>query len=347
MGSEPPVLLGYMSDRVPEDDRTPAEALSKFGGEPVWVDEKKPEDFPFTCCSCGAELAFVCQVATPYCSTKRCLYIFGCHEQPSCSKSPHNWKVVRGVLDPTASVRADESNSENAAAECTGKQQEETPTDPTDWLQAAFGSRTSGGGDKKCAGTSNQNGEEESRRPLAPSASQSCSAPSSRARELMPPYFVHVEDEPPDNSLDDATGRRARKLQLEYEQRVAHSSHACRSGILESEAYEESPDKVFLKLQKRLSRSPTQVIRYSFGGKPLFISPLSEEELLEIGVCPHCHSDRVFEMQLLPMAADEISQRSATKTPFEWGVVAVFTCKEDCIPTANYALEHVVVQEIL
>ncbi|KAL8444949.1 hypothetical protein Emag_005269 [Eimeria magna] len=119
---------------------------------------------------------------------------------------------------------------------------------------------------------------------------------------------------------------------------------------VDQEAYEESPDKVFLKLQKRLSRSPTQVVRYSFGGKPLFISPLSEEEALSVGHCPFCRSERVFEMQLVPMAADEISKRrggSTTDSHVDWGVVAVFTCKEDCIPQSNYAFEHVIVQEIL
>lgn len=35
MGNEPPVLIGFMGDRVPDDDQTHAEALSKFGGMPV------------------------------------------------------------------------------------------------------------------------------------------------------------------------------------------------------------------------------------------------------------------------------------------------------------------------
>lgn len=73
--------------------------------------------------------------------------------------------------------------------------------------------------------------------------------------------------------------------------------------------------QIFLKLQKRLSRSPTQVIRYSFGGKPLFISAVTQEEQNRLGPCPHCHGDRVFEMQLVPAAADEILRRYVSVIP--------------------------------
>ncbi|KAL8448329.1 hypothetical protein Emed_003859 [Eimeria media] len=325
MASETSVLLGYLGETVPSDDQTCAEELSKFGGQPAHA-EGSP----------GAAAA----------------------------------------------------NTEGEA-ECADTTQKEDAGDSSDWLEAAFGARTAEEGDS---------GAVERRKKRQPAATSSISADGggravSADDELMPPCFLHVEAEPPDNSRDDATGtcdavRMCHKLTeqwlaaawrfspvglqhppqmpprflLQVSVPVSFSLNtssgvalgvwcACSTGSSgDQEAYEESPDKVFLKLQKRLSRSPTQVVRYSFGGKPLFISPLSEEEARSVGHCPLCRSERVFEMQLVPMAADEISKRrggSTADSPIDWGVVAVFTCKEDCIPPSNYTFEHVIVQEIL
>ncbi|XP_026192638.1 programmed cell death protein 2 [Cyclospora cayetanensis] len=345
MGNEPPVLIGLFSNRVPDDDKTGAEALSKFGGRPVWIDGKAPDGYPFACAICGADLDFVCQVATPYCANKRCLYLFGCHKQASCGKTAEGWRILRGVAVPSASG-ATASASAPVGVQCPSireAQQLSRAADPSDWLAAAFGAPTVDA--HSCDVASQRSTSSQGPKPRvstpAPALAAECSETCGDSDGLLPPFFVHVDEEPPDNSQLDATGLRARELQLQYEQR---------SGNMEAEAYEESPDKVFLKLQKRLGRSPLQVIRYSFGGKPLFISPLSEGKEAAGGPCPQCGADRVFEMQLVPAAADEILKRrhpTCASVPVEWGIVAVFTCKEDCIPSSTYTREHAVVQEIL
>ncbi|CDJ49825.1 programmed cell death protein, putative [Eimeria brunetti] len=366
MSSETPVLIGLVGDRVPDGDNTAAEALSKFGGRPVWIDGKVPDGFPFTCSLCGAELDFVCQIATPYCANKRCLYLFGCHKQTACGKRAEGWKVVRGVVEPPAGTQDEMKTHEDSLDEQLHDQGAFDPPDPSDWLQAAFGYRASASScsDNRCQ----QKEKQICAREAASSNTEECTEAPRTASELMPAFFVRIEQEPPDNSQFDATGEictqqhrfcpfgpevvgtlprnlglggvRARQLQLEYEQR---------NSVAEAEAYEESPDKVFLKLQKRLSRSPKQAIRYSFEGKPLFISPLPKGDGALIPPCPHCCSDRVFEMQLVPAAADEIEKRrhSGGAAAVEWGVVAAFTCRKDCIPTASYTVEHVIVQEVL
>ncbi|CDJ27167.1 programmed cell death protein, putative [Eimeria mitis] len=336
MSGEAPVFIGFLGDLVPDGDKTAAEALSKFGGQPVWIDGNVPESFPFICSHCGAELDFVCQIATPYCANKRCLYLFGCHKQTTCGKTADGWMVVRGVVEAPASAKVEKKLRDNLPEHRSQGNDALSSPDSSDWLQAAFGYTAS-------ASSCSDNGCRQSGKTCEPEAASSqkpgCTETPQTANELMPAFFVRIEDEPPDNSQFDATGVRARQLQLEYEQR---------NSIAEGEEYEESPDKVFLKLQKRLSRSPKQAIRYSFGGKPLFISP-PKGKAASVPPCPHCGSDRVFEMQLVPAAAEEIEKRrhSAGAAPVEWGVVAVFTCRKDCIPSSIYTVEHVVAQEIL
>ncbi|KAL8275029.1 hypothetical protein Esti_001085 [Eimeria stiedai] len=309
MASEAVVLLGYLGGSVPSDDQTCAEALSKFGGEAVWINGKKPEGYPFICSTCGVQLGFVCQLATPYCSNKRCLYLFGCHGRPECSKSARNWRAVRGVFEAQAegSPQVAAANTEEKAG-CADAIQEEEAADSSDWLEAAFGSRAGG------EGASRADERREKRQPAAPSpGGPACAGRAVSGDELMPPFFLQVEAEPPDNSWDDATELRQSTVYLPFPQPVWGSClFPFLSRIMRTSCIKRSvgcAPQVFLKLQKRLSRSPTQVVRYNFGGKPLFLSPLSEEEALSIGQCPLCCNERVFEMQLVPMAADEISRR--------------------------------------
>ncbi|CDI75732.1 programmed cell death protein, putative [Eimeria praecox] len=315
----------------------------------VWIDGQVPDGFPFICSICGADLDFVCQIATPYCANKRCLYLFGCHKQTACGKRADGWTVVRGVVEPPAPERAEEKIGDNSS-HCQLPDQGTLTTDASDWLQAAFGYEAP-------SNSCSENRCRQNEKTCVPEAPVSQTPWHNDVQqtvdELMPAFFVRIEDEPPDNSKFDATGVRARQLQLEYEQREAQGSaeeaEGNQNSIAEAEAYEESPDKVFLKLQKRLSRSPKQAIRYSFEGKPLFISPLPKGEVASVPPCPHCGSSRVFEMQLVPAAAEEIEKRrrSPAAAPVEWGVVVVFTCRKDCVPTGIYTTEHVIVQEIL
>ncbi|KAL8434632.1 hypothetical protein ACSSS7_003030 [Eimeria intestinalis] len=316
MANEPSVLLGYLGESVPSDDQTGAEALSKFGGEPLKCLPCHDSALCYT-------VSHFARRATPYCLNKRCLYLFGCHRRPDCSKFARNWRAVRGVFGAQAddSPLVATANIEGEAA-CTDKTQEaEAAADSSDWLEAAFGARMEG------EGAPSADEHRGKRQPAAHTPARPTGAGRAvSADELMPPSFLQVEAEPPDNSRDDATGGLEHLHQLlsgfllqaavpasfslNTSSGVALGSRrACRNGSLDQEAYEESPDKVFLKLQKRLSRSPTQVVRYSFGGKPLFIYPLSEEAARSIGECPLCRKERVFEMQLVPMAADEISKR--------------------------------------
>lgn len=111
--------------------------------------------------------------------------------------------------------------------------------------------------------------------------------------------------------------------------------------------------KWLLKLQRRLERSPTQVVRYSWGGEPLWVAP---PPTAFIGggssppPCCRCGAARQFELQLLPSLPDQARWWAACQGAegegsweVEWGTVVVYTCSADC-STEEPCEEFVVVQ---
>lgn len=103
----------------------------------------------------------------------------------------------------------------------------------------------------------------------------------------------------------------------------------------DEEGAELAGDEWFLKFQRRLARSPSQVVRYAWGGKPLWISAPPEE----VGnrawppPCPRCGAARTFELQLLPTLLCEVRRwcpDAVGDWDIEWGTVMVYTCSKDC-----------------
>lgn len=94
-------------------------------------------------------------------------------------------------------------------------------------------------------------------------------------------------------------------------------------------------DSWFMKFQRRLARSPSQVVRYAWGGKPMWISAPPEETSNKAWPppCSRCGSPRSFELQLLPTLLCEMRRWCPDHMgdwDIEWGTVMVYTCRKDC-----------------
>jgi len=90
-----------------------------------------------------------------------------------------------------------------------------------------------------------------------------------------------------------------------------------------------------LKFQRRLKRSPEQVVRYSWGGSPLWMAPPAPEVLRGAWPprCGRCGAARTFELQVMPTLATQLctaTDACAALQDASWGTVCVFTCSEDC-----------------
>jgi len=85
------------------------------------------------------------------------------------------------------------------------------------------------------------------------------------------------------------------------------------------------------RFQQRLSRSPEQVIRYCWGGEPLWLHAPPTSKLPK---CV-CGASRCFELQLLPTLHAQLSQAVPSAKlkalGMEWGSVIIFTCSKDCL----------------
>ncbi|NXY72705.1 PDD2L protein, partial [Glareola pratincola] len=173
----------------------------------------------------------------------------------------------------------------------------------------------------------------------------SCSDP------VFQPFYISVVDEEDYSGYLDT--EHADKLLKEYQQRegvdleqLMSESFAGEGG---NEKYEKSEvksrDHTFHKFMKRISVCPEQILRYSWGGQPLFITAPPANIDQGIPACGNCGGSRVFEFQLMPALVSML--RSDSDLSVEFGTALVYTCERSCWPPNHQTPleEFVFVQE--
>ncbi|KFV91595.1 Programmed cell death protein 2-like, partial [Eurypyga helias] len=160
-------------------------------------------------------------------------------------------------------------------------------------------------------------------------------ATSSSAPEFQPFYISVVDEEDYTGFLDtDHTD----KLLKEYQQREGVDLEQLMSesfaGEGDNEKYEKSEvksrDHTFHKFMKRISVCHEQILRYSRGGQPLFITCPPANINKGIPACSYCGSNRIFEFQLMPALVSML--QSDSDLSVEFGTVLVYTCERSCWP---------------
>ncbi|KAL2174918.1 programmed cell death protein 2 [Thermothelomyces heterothallicus CBS 202.75] len=116
------------------------------------------------------------------------------------------------------------------------------------------------------------------------------------------------------------------------------------SGKEDKEVFESTMDATFQKFADRVGQNPEQCIRYEFGGEPLLYSKgdavgkmlhVSEKEgKVSAGKgmprCGNCGARRVFEVQLMPHAIQELECEEDGLDGMDWGTIIVGVCERDC-----------------
>ncbi|NXP78339.1 PDD2L protein, partial [Ramphastos sulfuratus] len=185
----------------------------------------------------------------------------------------------------------------------------------------------------------------------APPASQATLTAAQSSAPLFRPFYISVVDE------EDYTGfldtDHADKLLKEYQQREGVDLEQLVSesfaGEGDGEKYEKSEvkgrDHTFHKFMKRVSVCPEQILRYSRGGQPLFITCPPANIDRAIPACSNCGGSRVFEFQLMPALVSMLQSDSGLSV--EFGTVLVYTCERSCWPTNHQTPleEFIFVQE--
>ena len=113
-----------------------------------------------------------------------------------------------------------------------------------------------------------------------------------------------------------------------------------KEGGWDNESYESSfsdeKGKMFQKFTKIIKQDPSQVIRFSRFGEPLWMSHSVPKQ---IPLCPNCGSRRIFEVQIISSFIYLIGKNKGFRN---FGVIAFYTCSSDCSPKDN---SHPLLQE--
>lgn len=92
-------------------------------------------------------------------------------------------------------------------------------------------------------------------------------------------------------------------------------------------------DDVFQKFQEIVGYNPGQVLRYDFGGKPLYYAKTPKEfEELVARPAYNPTSKRIFEMQLMPKMIMDLEEEVSLTSGMDWGTIMIYTDVENYIP---------------
>ncbi|XP_069824573.1 programmed cell death protein 2-like [Dendropsophus ebraccatus] len=316
------VLLGF-KDAVLGSE-TASWDVSKIGGLPDQVPPVKLS-FP-SCLLCSSALCHVVQIYCPLEGSQyhRVINVFACSTK-SCWGKPYSWVAVRSqcieTLNPQATKEVPKQENKMAArdwcedADDWGFDEDEPalpviecsttscPAAPTDWtsqLQNLSLTDTS-------------------------ETLQSCDS-------VFRSYYIAVAEE--EDCAWDMDLDHARRLLRDYEKNeeaVMEDLQSC-DGKGEVEKYEkcdlQKQDITFHKFLKKISPCRQQILRYSWNGSPLYMSP-PDAASLPPPLCPRCRAQRVFEFQLMP-ALVAMLQGSKPDMLLEFGAVLIFTCERSC-----------------
>ncbi|AGO12326.1 AaceriAEL033Cp [[Ashbya] aceris (nom. inval.)] len=175
------------------------------------------------------------------------------------------------------------------------------------------------------------------------------------ANKAFPGFFLFVEEESFKNRTPD-------HLQLPKNLKIDKTAFevAPDTEELESKPLKLDPrteklskfldDDVFQKFQEIVGYNPYQVLRYDYGGKPLYYAqaPDNFEDLIP-RPSYNPSSSRIFELQLMPKMILDLEEEVSIDSGMDWGTIMVFTDVENYIPNfdengVGYVAECVRVQ---
>lgn len=168
---------------------------------------------------------------------------------------------------------------------------------------------------------------------------------------LFPEFELVMEAEPSEfeekkpskETEEEANQRRLKEFeQLEEEGKTGDFKEVPETELSQyAQTADEVDDKTFRKFKKRTQRSPDQVLRYHRKEKaePLWITDKVDFTIKD---CENCGFERTFEFQIMPQLLNHLNDDK-----LDWGVLAVYTCKNDCsVVGGGYSKEFLVKQDI-
>lgn len=330
---KPHVELGFIADDLDRKLLHSAYFPSKVGGRPSWLHlSSLPAPESLLCKSCGKPTIFLLQVYAPLGENPSCfhrtLFLFVCRD-PACSQTndASNILVFRSQLPRSNPFYSFEPPDYDTKKVDVSKFHDASEYQT---LCVVCGCP----GTKSCSGCRKRNFCSKEHQKVdwtlgghkvsCKSASSDVSTESSNDAFLFPEQ--HIETEPDEDEEEEEEEQGEVDEQKELDKAKQFQGQLADPELEAMASKETEGMKAFAKFKEKIASSPEQMMRYSRGGEPVWIS---DSALPLVPPCEVCHSRRTFEFQIMPQLLTHLNVDDVGKS-IDWGVICVFTCSESC-----------------
>ncbi|XP_044202599.1 programmed cell death protein 2 [Thunnus albacares] len=338
------VVLGFLEEAESWRLRSP-QFPSKVGGKPAWLCQRGlPSLSGLECEICRLPLAFLLQVYAPISgqdrSFHRTLFLFCC-KTPECYT--HNdsrcMKVFRSQLPRRNEFYPYDPPPEDEPPSDLDQDQSVLPVSGVKlcWVCGCPGNKAC----SRCHAVS-YCGKHHQTLHWKHTHKKECCSPEASVVTVSPYIFTESElvTEPEEEEEEE-------EAEGEEETAVAQRSEDCPSlaetlaetDLEEMAMHETEDNKVVQRFKKKIAPEPHQVVRYSRGGSPLWVSSQHIPSDQDIPACT-CGAKRTFEFQVMPQLLNSLCVDS-TGASIDWGILAVYTCSISCNHDDQYCPEFI------
>lgn len=320
---------------------------SKVGGRPAWLDLKNiPKKEDLECDYCKNPCIFLCQIYAPFNDNldafHRTLYVFVC-KNPGCCKTNKsgNLKVLRSQLSKCNSFYPSEPpiEEENWRADINANA----------WCKTCHVCEIAAPNHCSKCKIVNYCCRDHQVYDWKQGHKNTCGSSMNKNNNfLFPEYELIIEPEKiinEDNEDCDEVEETEIEKYMSMVQRKELDVFQTEEDIEDlSKMAAADEDEVFTQFRTRIEKYPDQVIRYENGGQILYISNSTKIE--DIPKCSICGTERQFEFQIMPQLLNFLDFKDVINS-LDWGIVAIFTCKNSCMPKNGYIMEYIWKQDIV
>ncbi|XP_056231201.1 programmed cell death protein 2 isoform X2 [Seriola aureovittata] len=348
------VVLGFLEEAEPWRLRSP-QFPSKVGGKPAWLSQKDLPSLPgLECETCRLPMAFLLQVYAPVSgqdrSFHRTLFLFCCRT-PECYT--HNdsrcMKVFRSQLPRRNEFYPYDPPPEDEPLSDPEDNQSVLPVSGVKmcWVCGCPGNKAC----SRCQSVT-YCGKHHQTLHWKQIHKKECGSQDASIVTTSPFLFPESElvtepeeeeEEGREEDTKEAEGEEEEEedtKEAEGEEEGDGAHRALAETDLEEMAMCETEDnKVLQRFKKKIAPEPHQVVRYSRGGSPLWISPQHVPSDQDIPPCT-CGAKRTFEFQVMPQLLNSLCV-DAKGASIDWGTLAVYTCSASCNQDNQYYPEFI------
>ncbi|XP_061736199.1 programmed cell death protein 2 [Nerophis ophidion] len=340
--SPPEVVLGFLEDAESWRLCSP-QFPSKVGGKPAWLSLRGlPSLSGLECETCRLPMLFLLQVYAPIPgqdrSFHRTLFVFCC-KNPKCYVHSDSccMKVFRSQLPRRNEFYSYEPPAETEAPCDFDSNQSVLPTSGVKlcWVCGCPGNKAC----SRCHAVT-YCGKHHQMLHWKNTHKHECCCGGRKETSACPFLFPQFEllTEPVEEKEEEGE---------EADEAIGQTGADC-SAIAETLAeidleemamHETEEDRVFQRFKRKIAPEPQQVLRYSRGGAPLWVSLHHIPSDTDIPACT-CGAKRTFEFQVMPQLLNSLCVDS-TGESIDWGTLAVYTCSVSCSHDDEYCLEFI------